>query len=946
MPFPWENKFHKATPPIRNNPSPSSSDATTDNNPQWNNRPTSLRANTSDISTNMMDDILSPDSEVLSERFFSDVEQDIGSGSFCQSEASADSIIKRVEQEIAAARLAAAANAMHVHKPHVATAADPSAATPRIGSLASRLVDDEILGARSFASDERRTAGAVGEEFQKEFNDMHRDDQISLFSGGDEFSAFDYFADEFKDCGDQKQQHIVSPIRHNDFTGIDDQSLATVGTRDIGILRSISPATTVETIPARHRVPRSSSWESFDRRGGQENVQRLDERSLNALSATRVDEEINNDKASSDHDAASIGTSLGGTRNAQRARAILDTLKERRETFKSVFLTSNSLNRSPPPELPLLEGAPLHEEMDDEKKEDDSNLHLVVPWNCPVIEELPEPVVKPPKKKEPQPEPNLESKAEAKVKEVEETINRKSRRIRFRDTFPVIKPPNRPRVAAEMIAEHALGTPDFPIRWVRPKSDLRQLIVAAMGNSLARRSNACGALKVLTGQKKNQLTLARTDSFLEALVFAANQDIPINDDHELALTARTRAIACLKNVCEPRDNRIHVLMHAGNMECFAKVIREDRGEARALACMALAFLAKTAECREPMASMEGLLSLLAGVLKGDAYDQSLDKLDSFASKESELSHSTNGLGSYEKSGSASESEDSENEHSHSQHDEENDSRGRETDDESISSDNSTLSEASTYGHESRIIESKERLSDQEHKTHKQKVAEKIAEFLPKARSNACAVLLHLSKHCAVSSHLCSDSKVVESLVQVAGETENQLHSKCLEIISNLTRFPSNTSFLTRYAGLVEILIEAADSPVEVDRIFALRSLQNMSADSSSKALLATEAVLSKITVCALRNKAEEREASVAFLYNVSTEPGAVVAITNTKNVVATLVHLAHHPDSSTDIRIMACDALATISLWLQTLAGTGRVPKDLPNIPLPSHKTSGWNRWE
>jgi hypothetical protein len=196
------------------------------------------------------------------------------------------------------------------------------------------------------------------------------------------------------------------------------------------------------------------------------------------------------------------------------------------------------------------------------------------------------------------------------------------------------------------------------------------------------------------------------------------------------------------------------------------------------------------------------------------------------------------------------------------------------------------------------------------------------------------------------SQLCSDSSLVEALVKVASEVDSPLHSKCLEIICNLTRFPSNTSFMTRYTGLVEVLVVAADYFLESDRVFALRSLQNMSADSSSKSLLATEAVLSKITLCALRNNAEEREASVAFLYNVSTEPGAVVAITNTKNVVATLVHLAHHPDSPSDIRIMACDALATISLWLQTLAGTGRMPKDLPNIPLPSHKTTGWNRWD
>lgn len=187
---------------------------------------------------------------------------------------------------------------------------------------------------------------------------------------------------------------------------------------------------------------------------------------------------------------------------------------------------------------------------------------------------------------------------------------------------------------------------------------------------------------------------------------------------------------------------------------------------------------------------------------------------------------------------------------------------------------------------------------------------------------------------------------MDALISTATELENPIHSKCLEIIANLTRFPPNTSFLTRCSGLVDTLVAATDSQIDIDRVTALRTLQNMSADSSSKPVLAIESILSTVTVCALRNNADERAAAVAFLYNVSTEPGAVVAITNTKNVVATLVHLAHHPESPPDIRFMACDALATISLWLQTLAGTGKVPKDLPNTPLPSHKTTGWNKWD
>lgn len=193
---------------------------------------------------------------------------------------------------------------------------------------------------------------------------------------------------------------------------------------------------------------------------------------------------------------------------------------------------------------------------------------------------------------------------------------------------------------------------------------------------------------------------------------------------------------------------------------------------------------------------------------------------------------------------------------------------------------------------------------------------------------------------------------MDNLIVVAGDYDSVIHTKCLEILCNLTQFPANTSFMTRYPNLVETFVNSANSGLPEDRIASLRGLQNLSADSSSKTLLASELVLNSMTSCALRDEyPEEKEAAVALLYNISTEPGAVVAITNTKNVVATFVHLAHHPESSSHIRLMACDALATISLWLQTLAGTGKVPKDIMldqnnNGPLPTQKTSGWDRWE
>ena len=185
-----------------------------------------------------------------------------------------------------------------------------------------------------------------------------------------------------------------------------------------------------------------------------------------------------------------------------------------------------------------------------------------------------------------------------------------------------------------------------------------------------------------------------------------------------------------------------------------------------------------------------------------------------------------------------------------------------------------------------------------------------------------------------------------SLVIVSQEYENPIHTKALEILCNLTRFPSNAESMSAYPGLVDTLVVNGRSKVDNDRVWALRALQNLSSDVAGKTVLANAIVLELLSVSVMRQQYDEQVAAAATLYNLSTEPGAVVPLTNTKNVVATLVHVAHNPDSASDIRLLACDALATLGLWLQTLAGAGTVPDDVESIPLPSYATSGWDRWE
>ena len=550
------------------------------------------------------------------------------------------------------------------------------------------------------------------------------------------------------------------------------------------------------------------------------------------------------------------------------------------------------------------------------------------------------------------------------VKETSDKSNAstdQSRRIRFRNPFPLLKPPTVHRSLDEMIHDHAMDLPDVPVRWVKPKQELKQLIVAAMGTSLPRRSNACGALKVLTRQEKNQMSLVRTDGFLQAITYAASQSV-LDVDTDLAIDARTRAVTCFKNVCHPKENRVLILSHPGVIECLLKVVQNDDGAGRSTAAAAIALLAKTPQCRECLVHIEGLIDTLAKVMHsaGTMISEEAQAVRSMSprsggSNTSFIQNQVNRTISNTKDENTVPIDSSINHNGDAQ---EKSPTFRNEATDSIVTESSSLSSGEGDGdakphHESPtktgvdVITIGSKLYDvRSVDSIRNQTEERYEEFVNQARCNACAALLHISKQCATSYDLATNYTFLSCVAAVAREVDHPIHTKCLEILCNLTRLPANNLILTKFDGIIETLIVSSNSTNPTDRLSALHSLQNMSSDAGSKTLLATSAVLNLLTSCAMRKDTEEKDIAVATLYNITTEPGAVTAITNTKNVVATLVHLAHSPDSSSDVRLLACEALATISLWLQTLAGTGKVPEGVVNVPLPSQKTTGWERWD
>lgn len=338
-------------------------------------------------------------------------------------------------------------------------------------------------------------------------------------------------------------------------------------------------------------------------------------------------------------------------------------------------------------------------------------------------------------------------------------------KLHFRHPYPYPPPLPKPRPASVIIQEHRLGVPEPFTKWFRTTPELEKLFMAARDDSLQRRSNACGALKVLSQKRKNQVALVRTAGFLDSLVFAIAARIPNTLETDIALDARGRAVSTLLNVAEPKGNRQVILAHDGVAACLVKVVNEDLGEARVQACAAIATLAKTPLNREFLATVPGLLDTLALVLLG-----SIDGEESVGPEDTEdrkgSAEDSVDLDSDDDTTSAGLSNSSSTLEDDGTHDDGTHDDGTHDDgtrDDSTQGDENTHSDDTSTRHDEEHISvgvsssvsstqppekgrpKQKSIRDEKHDLHDL--------FLKQARVNACAALMHLSKHCAVSVSL-------------------------------------------------------------------------------------------------------------------------------------------------------------------------------------------------
>ena len=153
--------------------------------------------------------------------------------------------------------------------------------------------------------------------------------------------------------------------------------------------------------------------------------------------------------------------------------------------------------------------------------------------------------------------------------------------------------------------------------------------------------------------------------------------------------------------------------------------------------------------------------------------------------------------------------------------------------------------------------------------------------------------------------------------------------------------------MAMHPDLIAKLVESAKSDIDEDRVWSLRTLQNISASTSGKNMMIRKYTLELLSSSALRSQhLEEQSAALSALHNLSTEAGCLVALTNTKDVVAALIHIAHEPNTPSPLRLIACATLTMLGLWIQTLAGAGTVPPAIEETPLPTFVSTGWKRFD
>ena len=162
-----------------------------------------------------------------------------------------------------------------------------------------------------------------------------------------------------------------------------------------------------------------------------------------------------------------------------------------------------------------------------------------------------------------------------------------------------------------------ISSKDVPenIAWTVPPKHLMEIIDSIRSGSLLQRSNACGVLKIMSSKKANQVSLARTRGLIDVLILAANDSFESETD--ISIDIRVRVMATISNLSSSVKNRSFMYRHQGVLPLLVSTLEQDYQEARAIACSALAYMAKVDENKISIINTNNVLSILSWILSGN-----------------------------------------------------------------------------------------------------------------------------------------------------------------------------------------------------------------------------------------------------------------------------------------------------------------------------------------
>jgi len=472
--------------------------------------------------------------------------------------------------------------------------------------------------------------------------------------------------------------------------------------------------------------------------------------------------------------------------------------------------------------------------------------------------------------------------------------------VAFHSPFNLPDNPPKPRAENEILSTYSKPPEPTNITWLQATQSVIELINAVRGASASRRCNACGTFKMLTLNDKNKISLARTKGVLDAFRFAV--ELKPSPSCQYSMCSRIRILSAIYNLSTRAENR-DLIIQSNLLPGLVHAAKDHNSEGRLISCSTLALLAKNEGNQLYMVSTPGLITALSEVLGATAV----------------------GMVPVQKA------------HTIEEEATDDDSEERYSEEDTCSSSGSVTDETCESSDVS--------VTDDKYVVACKSTQEEASLFVTPSRVSACAALIHLSKDCACIAQMCKSSKLLNCLTNVCVEQDFEARTKSIEVLCNLTRYPWNQKILASNECLMRSLIKCLKSTSVDDRKWAARALQNICSDQSSKISIARQPLLSALGLSALSTEAEEQHAAVAALLNLSCEPGVVTAMSNTRNVVSTLIHLTYDNSTSAEVRLMACDALASIGLWLQTVAASANVPDGM-EANLPRSITSGWERYD